>query len=689
MIDYIDYTGPALEEFEKAMTEGSTMTTLVTSVNTWCTHTNVALALKQTVKSMLETNAERDVTDHPMYSECAIVGKCMVEGKEVDLVPYLQQELGLELQQERDGETIGLSFLTHPDDEDFSLMISPKIEETIFDSLDVVVLLGLENLAEEETDTEERLQAQVNIFAEILDQMANGLFISISNCVTGASSAVSKNVDCYTEIDVLDLGLGMPQHSDEVTLRDSLNSVRLPVQNPFEQQFQQHTDQILQNATMSANRTEFKTLKEFGGYMVYDLRKGFPLMTSKFVDLHNVERELRFFNLGKTDERELSRMGCNIWKNWAGEDGQLGPVYGAMWRDWQDTRTVVEEDQDTINFLESQGYESLGKIHKTNIVVYERTIDQLMEGLEKLKKDPNDRRIVVTALNPGYTPVTKRAAYPEERLEAFIGEKISDTAGDYIDEYEAEGYGSSEEMAEAIVREEFGEFLNVSHRTLDQMGVPQFEVDMTPGENATVGQQALPPCHVLFQLGTKPMGTLERITEYAITRIDDSLFVDNPVTCSNFNSVVQREHNKIYRELGKDCPQLGENPEEAEQTIDRWLDEKNVPRYFLDLAFYQRSADMFVGIPYNAASYSIQLLKCASYLNMVPRNVHHYLGDKHIYENQLTQMHTLMENPVFPMPRVRVKGFDQHSDFDKFDYSNLELKYYKHSGKIVAGKLAV
>jgi len=124
---------------------------------------------------------------------------------------------------------------------------------------------------------------------------------------------------------------------------------------------------VLENGTQKTDRTGTGTLSVFGHQSRYDLSKGFPLLTTKKVHFKSVAHELLWFIKGSTNTQYLKENGVSIWDEWADENGNLGPVYGAQWRSWPS--------------------------HKGG------EIDQLLKLEENLKKDPDSRRHIISAWN--------------------------------------------------------------------------------------------------------------------------------------------------------------------------------------------------------------------------------------------------------------------------------------------------
>ena len=138
------------------------------------------------------------------------------------------------------------------------------------------------------------------------------------------------------------------------------------------QQYHDLLRHILQNGTVKEDRTGTGTLSCFGYQMRFDLSEGFPLITTKKLHVRSIIHELLWFLKGDTNIRYLKENGVSIWDEWADEHGDLGPVYGHQWRSWP-------------------GY--MGE-----------TVDQISEVLETIKKNPDSRRLIVSAWNTADIP---------------------------------------------------------------------------------------------------------------------------------------------------------------------------------------------------------------------------------------------------------------------------------------------
>ena len=126
---------------------------------------------------------------------------------------------------------------------------------------------------------------------------------------------------------------------------------------------------VRQHGARKDDRTGTGTLSVFGYQMRFDLSQGFPLLTTKKLHIRSIVHELLWFLRGETNIRYLRDNGVTIWDEWADADGNLGPVYGAQWRHWR----------------AADGGE----------------IDQISDLIEQLRSNPDSRRLVVTAWNPG------------------------------------------------------------------------------------------------------------------------------------------------------------------------------------------------------------------------------------------------------------------------------------------------
>lgn len=293
------------------------------------------------------------------------------------------------------------------------------------------------------------------------------------------------------------------------------------------------------------DRTGTGTKSVFSLTMDFDIRQDFPLLTSKKIHWPSVVHELLWFLKGDTNIKYLNDNGVKIWNEWANVNGDLGPVYGAMWRSWPTHDGLF--------------------------------IDQMAELIENLKAKPFSRRHVVSAWNPGLLP----------------------------------------------------------------------DEGISPEENVNIGLQALPPCHTLFQFYVEELTYAERLRLSGLYGMD----------WGNHTRVMTEETT---------------NQEMA------MMDEAGVPRLGLSCQLYQRSADMFLGVPFNIASYSLLTYLVAKTVDMHPMNFHWVGGDCHIYSNHYEQvkeqLRRLEDGHIPRPPHVRIKT--KRDRLEDYTFEDIELVNY-------------
>lgn len=389
--------------------------------------------------------------------------------------------------------------------------------------------------------------------------------------------------------------------------------------NSADKQYLDGAQLLLEQATLTENRTATSAYKLFGYQMKFDLREGLPLLTTKKLSLTNIIHELLWFLNGDTNISYLKANKCNIWNEWATPNGDLGPVYGAQWRKWESIK-IPKSQEEYDSLVVDQGYKHIGGFTSCDAsirdcpVVYKQ-IDQIAEVMNTLKTNPTDRRMIVTAYNPAVKPTTK----------------------------------------------------------------------LQPHENAAINLQALPPCHMLFQLNTTPMSDHQRY-EYVVSRIMDDIMSDD---------VWMAEAHK--RHAAGDSPYIMQARDAAESQLSYLMTSENcnmqdvlthdydAPTHYLDMEMYQRSADWFLGVPYNIASYSILLMMFAQQANMVARNFIHSFGDFHLYDNHIGQIKRQLTQPGFNLPKLVIKKAES---IDSYHIDDFELIGYQH-GPFLKGDVAV
>ena len=252
---------------------------------------------------------------------------------------------------------------------------------------------------------------------------------------------------------------------------------------------------VLNTGNEKGDRTGTGTKSVFGHQMRFDLSEGFPMVTTKKLHLKSIIYELLWFLKGDTNTDYLTENGVKIWNAWADENGDLGPVYGHQWRNWNSDE-----------------------------------IDQITEVIETLKTNPNSRRMLVSAWNPSVLPDTSKSF----------------------------------------------------------------------SENVANNKAALPPCHAFFQ---------------------------------------------FYVSDGK-----------------------------LSCQLYQRSADIFLGVPFNIASYALLTMMMAQVCGYEAGEFIHTFGDAHIYSNHIEQVETQLSRELRPLPKMKLNP--EIKDIFDFTFEDFTLEGY-------------
>ena len=279
---------------------------------------------------------------------------------------------------------------------------------------------------------------------------------------------------------------------------------------------------IKETGTKKEDRTGTGTISIFGHQMRFDLQEGFPLMTTKKVNLDSIIHELLWFIKGDTNIRYLVKNGVNIWndwpfQSWLNQTGQ-SDKYTMHSKEWKNMmKTFVDNVIKDEEFASQYG--DLGPVYGKQWRDFEG-VDQLNNVIEDIKKSPDSRRLIVSAWNPKDIPVMIKSG--------------------------------------------------------------------------------LPPCHTLFQ---------------------------------------------FYVSKGK-----------------------------LSCQLYQRSADVFLGVPYNIASYALLTLMIAKVTELEPGEFVHSFGDTHIYLNHLEQVNEQLSRDPHSLPKLEI--IKNRSSIFEFDISDFELTEY-------------
>lgn len=331
-------------------------------------------------------------------------------------------------------------------------------------------------------------------------------------------------------------------------------------------QYLEMMQNILDEGHVKGDRTGTGTLSVFGRQMRFDLRKGFPLVTTKKLHLRSIIHELLWFLSGDTNTKYLEDNGVTIWREWQDENGNLGPLYGAQWRRWKDVKLVPKKNAALLEKLQDAGYADYGDADDGSQMFDARVLlkehDQISKVIDQLRNDPDSRRIIVSAWN--------------------VGE-------------------------------------------LDQM--------------------ALAPCHAFFQFYTRELSIDERLDWFEKNLPDQ--FND-----SRFSNEAVADDAVFHVEM----------------------DALEIPRRILSCQLYQRSADFFLGVPFNIASYALLVHMVAQQVNMVPGDFVWSGGDVHLYSNHLEQAKLQLTREPLPLAKLVIKRKPESILDYKFD--DFEIQDY-------------
>ncbi len=355
--------------------------------------------------------------------------------------------------------------------------------------------------------------------------------------------------------------------------------------NKVDQQFLALMGMVLaQGDDKNKERTGTGTRSLFGHQMRFDLREGFPLITTKKVHLRSIIHELLWFIKGDTNIGYLKDNKVSIWDEWATETGELGPVYGEQWRSWK-----VDEVDDS---------------DPENIKVKRYAIDQLQDVINELKTNPDSRRMLVSAWNPAVLP----------------------------------------------------------------------DASKSPVQNAAEGKQALPPCHTLFQFYSAEIPRHDRF-ELHRKRYFDLMLAD-----LDFVKKIQESGQDLFHVVSKS---YDEYYDENKADIIAMMDKDGIPSRYLSCQLYQRSADLFLGVPFNIASYALFTMMIAQVTGHVAKDFIHTFGDVHLYTNHFEQAKQQLRNEPFPrLPRMVINP--AVTEIDGFTFDDFTLVDYLSHGVIAA-----
>lgn len=445
----------------------------------------------------------------------------------------------------------------------------------------------------------------------------------------------------------------------------------------MEQQYLSHTRNILTTGNVRPDRTGTGTRSIFGHQMRHDLMKGFPLLTSKFVSLRLIVLELIWILSGSTNNNHLAADNVHIWDEWALVDRQKHTVESrlgmcnemlARWTSpapepWVAT---THEEIDVLvqaHFAEYTTVHNRADVRATTARRFWRMMSRYVHGADDGK------------LGPVYGHQWRRwgsNAMSLDRIEKIM-EKHRGNPAELAAELQREvnhtrDYGGIDQIAElmdGLKNKPFSRRHIVSGWNPDDMP----DESKSHAENVSNNKQALPPCHTLFQFYVRDM------------ELDDLRNNTPPVKWQDMLKELY-----FASESGPlPSDEILRRPEDMER-IRAWFTARGIFTRKLDCQLYQRSADWFLGVPFNIASYSLLTMMVAQCAGMLPGEFIHTFGDSHIYGNHAEVMKVQLQREVHRLPTVKINR--AKTDIFSFDLSDFELVEYEHSGKL-SGSVAV
>lgn len=528
-------------------------------------------------------------------------------------------------------------------------------------------------------------------------------------------------------------------------------------------QYQELLKHILANGTRHEDRTGVGTLSVFGYQTRYDLRQGFPIVTTKRVPFRWVAEELFWFLQGSTNERELRSRGVDIWQEWAGENGELGPVYGSQWRYWG----KIYDIEPRLKKIESPVIETpfSKEIIPDFTNNYNKLIGKKIDSStgefivikeQKVKRPDgtgNRWQFDVKFLKTGFVQTNcmksavlkgeiKDRYFPNSQGVGALGEEVSREdykllyqtwSGMLARCYDKNHLGFSNYGGKGIFVSK--RWLIFSNFVEDCKKLPNWLLKKEyPNEYSldkdfylsncyspdtciwlSKNEQNLNTAKVSLIEATNPEGkTLMRMgidtlcNEWGFTSVGIKNCLDgkqethhgwkfkykNDIKNPRFRvfdqikmALAQIKHESNSRRIIVSAWNTAELEEMALQPCHSFFQFKVENEKILHCQLYQRSADAFLGVPFNISSYALLTQMIAHVCGLEVGEFIHTFGDLHIYLNHLEQVEELLKREPLPLPKLEfvkaenLKGLQGLLDFK---YENLNLAGYKSHGKIAA-----
>lgn len=424
---------------------------------------------------------------------------------------------------------------------------------------------------------------------------------------------------------------------------------------------------IFATGNARGDRTGTGTISKFGPQMRFNLKEGFPIVTTKFVPIRLVAVELLWFLTGDTNNNTLAKQNCHIWDEWALNDMQpLTVSYRRHLLEEELKKQFGEEAPVLPHFGTNEELGSwFGQYLKDNSRISLPVIPTHIQG-------PRDGE-----LGPVYGAQWR--SWPGKIMQK------RDTGEDSISEVEM-GYkewstGAAMGMPDAgthVFQQPIDQIKDLieglrtkpfSRRHIVSAWNPaNLPIEgVSHEENVKAGRQALPPCHCLFQF---------YVSERPIAEVREE---------AGQELWAKFDEWKAGLVSGKDYEGSILNVDYSNLCL-KWLEEHGVKTKQLSCQLYQRSADMFLGVPFNISSYSLLLAMVAQCVGMVPFEFIHTFGDSHIYNNHFDQFDEQLGRRPKALPKLWLNP--EVTDIFKFTMADIKLEGYEHHPAI-KGKVAV
>ena len=410
---------------------------------------------------------------------------------------------------------------------------------------------------------------------------------------------------------------------------------------------------VRENARYKLDRTKVGCYSVFGRQIRFDLSKGFPLCTTKKLHLRSIIHELLWFLKGDTNIAYLTENGVRIWDEWAQPQDETIEMF---YSDHERARLYGE---------------LLG-------VSTEEAIDKLNKAWAVHRQDVEARANATL-----HFTISDQLTH---------GHKLLDAAG--VPRSHHKVIKAKGDLG-PIYGEQWRSWKDIDGRTHDQItnAIELLRRDPASRRNVVsawnVGQldkMHLNPCHALFQFYAEELTLKERVTLYIDKQYPEG------ISAAQYNADHLLGLVKIYEEESKltfhgeygaaGQPEL----EQRLELINEILVNHKTPKHRLSCQLYQRSADIFLGVPFNIASYALLTHMVAHVVGMAPGDFVHTFGDLHVYSNHIDQIELQMTREPLPLPKLLLNP-DVKDIFD-FTIDDIKIVGYE-SHPAIKGDVAV